>query len=46
MDNDNFIKNFDTLVGPFVKAIGECEEALRAHRQQDTQKSNNKKLTF
>ncbi|CAG8590457.1 3938_t:CDS:2, partial [Racocetra fulgida] len=27
MDNDNFIKNFDTLVGLFVKAIGECEEA-------------------
>ncbi|CAG8816376.1 16068_t:CDS:2, partial [Racocetra fulgida] len=38
IDNDNFIKNFDTLVGPFIKAIGKCEEALQAHRQQGTQR--------
>ncbi|CAG8491896.1 12118_t:CDS:1 [Cetraspora pellucida] len=46
MDNDNFIKNFDTLVGPFMKAIGECEEALQARKQQGTQRSSNKKLAF
>ncbi|CAG8601360.1 13795_t:CDS:2, partial [Racocetra fulgida] len=46
INNDNFIKNFDTLVGLFVKAVNECEEALQAHRQQGTQKSNNKKLDF
>ncbi|CAG8601424.1 13678_t:CDS:2, partial [Cetraspora pellucida] len=31
IDNDNFVKNFDKLVGPFVKAIGECEKALQSH---------------
>ncbi|CAG8478497.1 27991_t:CDS:10 [Gigaspora margarita] len=35
MDNDNFVKNFDTLVRPFVKSVEECEEALRAHKQQE-----------
>ncbi|CAG8455957.1 1214_t:CDS:2 [Gigaspora rosea] len=46
IDNDNFIKNFNTLIRPFVKAVDECEEALQAHKQQGTQKSSNKKLAF
>ncbi|CAG8769504.1 19060_t:CDS:2, partial [Dentiscutata erythropus] len=46
IDNDNFVKNFDTLVGPFVKAVGECEEALQARNQQGTQRLGNKKLAF
>ncbi|CAG8551838.1 19422_t:CDS:2, partial [Racocetra fulgida] len=37
IDNDNFVKNFDTLVRPFVKAVGECEEVLQARNQQGTQ---------
>ncbi|CAG8580756.1 25973_t:CDS:1, partial [Racocetra persica] len=46
MYNDNFIKNFDILVGSFVKAVGEYEKALQICKQQDTQRSNNKKLAF
>ena len=46
MDNDNFVKNFDTLLRPFIKAINECEDALQTRNQQGTQKSSNEKLAF
>jgi hypothetical protein len=46
MDNDNFVKNFDILLRPFIKAVNECEDALQARKQQGTQKSSNEKLAF
>jgi hypothetical protein len=42
MDNDKFIANFDTLAKPFVKAVDECVEARRAHKQQGTWKTKGK----
>lgn len=42
MDNDKFIENFDTLAKPFVKAVDECVEARRAHKQQGTWKTKGK----
>jgi len=35
-DNDKFIKNFNTLLKPVVKAIEECGEKLNARAQQKT----------
>ncbi|CAG8641639.1 6540_t:CDS:2, partial [Cetraspora pellucida] len=46
MNNDNFVKNFDTLLRPFIKAVNGCEDALQTYKQQNTQKSSNEKLAF
>ncbi|CAG8835798.1 32999_t:CDS:1, partial [Gigaspora margarita] len=40
-DNPHFVKNFDTLLKPVVKAIEECESRLNARTQQRTWKSKN-----
>ncbi|CAG8845785.1 6724_t:CDS:1 [Racocetra persica] len=44
--NDQFVKNFDTLLKPFAKAIEECEEKLNALTQQKTWGPKNGKLSF
>ena len=46
VDNDNFVKTFDTLARPLITAIDECEAALRARNQQRTWRSKNGKLAF
>ncbi|KAF0552568.1 ATP-dependent DNA helicase pif1 [Gigaspora margarita] len=40
-DNPHFVKNFDTLLKPVVKAIEECESKLNARIQQRTWRSKN-----
>ena len=43
--NDKFVENFDGLMKPMVKAVGECEMALQAHKQQRTW-TKDEKLAF
>jgi hypothetical protein len=45
-DNTSFVKNFDTLMKPVLKAVEECEKKLAAHTQQSTWSSKNGKLAF
>ena len=45
-DNAHFVKSFDTLIKPVVKAVEECEKKLAAHTQQSTWGSKNGKLVF
>src|SRR3954471_911120 len=48
-DNVHFVKNFDTLMKPAVKAVEECKKKLDAHTQQSTctwKASKNGKLAF
>jgi hypothetical protein len=30
INNDNFVKNYEVLMKPVIKAVNECEEALQA----------------
>ena len=36
INNDNFVRNYEALMRPIIKAVNECEEALQAHNQQGT----------
>ncbi|PKY57507.1 hypothetical protein RhiirA4_510082 [Rhizophagus irregularis] len=46
-DNVHFVKSFDTLMKPAVKAVEECKKKLDAQTQQSTWKaSKNGKLSF
>jgi hypothetical protein len=36
INNDNFVRNYEALMRPIIKAVNECEEALRARNQQGT----------
>jgi hypothetical protein len=46
IDNDNFVRNYEALMRPIVKAVKECEEALQAYRQQGTWGPRNGMLAF
>ena len=46
IDNDNFVRNYDALVRPIVKAVDECEQALQARSQQGTWGPNSGSLAF
>jgi hypothetical protein len=46
IDNDKFVESFDVLMKPIVKAVGECETALQARKQQGTWGSKKGKLAF
>jgi hypothetical protein len=46
VDNDKFVKNFNTLAKPLITAVDECEEALRARHQQSTWGSKKGKLSL
>jgi len=35
-DNAHFVKSFDTLMKPVVKAVEECEKTLNSSKQQST----------
>ncbi|PKC50940.1 hypothetical protein RhiirA1_405369 [Rhizophagus irregularis] len=45
-NNTHFVKSFDSLMKPVVKAIEECEKKLGAHTQQSTWSSKSGKLAF
>jgi hypothetical protein len=45
-DNISFVKSFDTLIKPVLKAIKKCEKKLVTHIQQSTWSSKNEKLAF
>jgi hypothetical protein len=45
-DNAHFVKSFDGLMKPIVRAIEECEEDLDARTQQSTWGSKKGKLAF
>ena len=45
-DNTHFVKSFDTLMKPVVKAVEECEKRLNSCKQQSTWGSKNGKLAF
>ena len=34
INNDNFVRNYEVLMRPIIKAVNECEEALQARSQQ------------
>lgn len=46
MNNENFVKNFNTLAKPLITAVDECETALQARHQQSTWGSKKGKLAF
>jgi hypothetical protein len=46
IDNDGFVRNFEDLMRPILKAVNECEEALQARRQQHTWLQKIGKLAF
>ena len=45
-DNAHFVKSFDSLMRPVVKAVEECKKKLGAHTQQSTWSSKSGKLAF
>ena len=45
-DNVHFVKSFDSLMKPVVKAVKECEKKLAANTQQSTWNSKSGKLAF
>ena len=45
-DNVHFVKSFNTLMKPVVKAIEECKKKLDAHTQSTWKSSKNRKLAF
>ncbi|GES78776.1 hypothetical protein RCL_jg21661.t1 [Rhizophagus clarus] len=45
-DNIHFVKSFDSLIKPVVKAVEECEKKLVARIQQSTWSSKSGRLAF
>jgi len=45
-DNTHFVKSFDSLMKPVIKAVEECEKKLGAHIQQSAWSSKSGKLAF
>ena len=46
INNDNFVRNYEVLMRPIIKAVNECEEALQARSQQGTWGPKNGRLAF
>ena len=46
INNDNFVRNYEALMRPIIKAVNECEEALQARSQQGTWGPKSGRLAF